>query len=292
MSRPAPSAATPTTPPAPVELHGGRLFALTNPIEIDERLAWYPPSVRGYTSVNAYLLVEGTQAVMVDSGVTVHRDALIQQLRACLPGESLSLAFTRIGEYHAISNATAIAEQLPVEAVYAMFPSALDWLEYRPRAERPDSGSWAIGHAPENRLATAEGVPVGPAGRRVHVMQNPVRLLPSQWFYDDGSRTLFSGNVFSHAWRSSPAGPWLVDDAAHGIEPEEVQQHLLARCWWMADAHGLDEIQRSLAEVFEMYDVQRIAPGFGCIIEGRQEVERHYELLQGAIGGFTRGVPA
>lgn len=280
----------PTTPSAPIELNEGRLLVLANSIELDGRVAWYPQSVRGYTCVNAYLLVEGTEALLVDSGVTVHRDAIIEQLRSSMPGDSLSFAFTRIGEYPAISNATAIAEQIPVEAIYAMFP-ALDWLEFRPRAQRPAAGSWAIGHAPENRIATQqEGIPVGAGERRVHVMATPVRLLPSQWFYDDGSRTLFTGDAFSHAWRDSPAGPWLVDGSAHGTDPTGVRDHLLERCWWMKEAHGLDEIQRALEGVFTTFDVETIAPGYGCIIHGRTEVERHYELLQSTIGGFAKGV--
>lgn len=272
----------------PVKL-ADRLVLLANAVELDGRVAWYPDSVRGFASVNAYLLLEGEDAVLVDTGVTAHREAVIGQIRASLPGETLSIAFTRIGEYAAICNTMAIAERVPVEALYAMVPQAIDWVEFRLRADRPDIG-WAIGHPPDNRIAGREhGVPVGSAGRRLHPMPTPVRLLPSQWLYDDGTKTLFTGDAFSHAWRDSPDGPWVVDDAARGIDPGGVAEHLFARCWWIPGAKRKTEIQRGVADVFETYDVETIAPGFGCVIQGRREVERHYEMLQAAIGGSEMG---
>lgn len=266
-----------------------RLALLANAINLDGRVAWFPDAIRGFASVNAYLLIEGTDAVMIDTGVTAHRDAVIGQLRAVLPGDMLSIAFTRIGEYAAICNAMPIAEQIPVEALYAMVPQAIDWVEFRPRADRPGNG-WAIGHSPESRIASREdGVPIGSDGRRLHVVANPVRLLPSQWFYDDGTRTLFTGDTFSHAWRESPDGPWVVDDTARSTDPEGVREHLFARCWWIPGAQRQFEIQRALAAVFETFDVETIAPGYGCVIQGRSQVERHYEMMQDAIGGAAKG---
>jgi hypothetical protein len=277
--------------PAPLELHEGRLHALVNPIELDGRVTWYPAAVRGFAPVNCYLATEGETALMIDTGVSVHRDALVRQLQDCLPGDRLAIAHTRIAEYPAICNTTAIAERVPVEALYAGFPGAFDWLEFRPRGDRPSGGpSWAIGHAPESRVAARdEGLAIGDGGRRLHIFPAAVRLLPSQWFYDDGTRTLFSGDAFSHAWRATSAGPWIADDDAGGIDPDEVLDHLLARCWWLAGAASRGEIRRALEEVFATYEIETIAPGYGCIIHGRREVERHYELLHGAIERLGRG---
>ncbi len=278
--------------PAPVELYAGRLHALVNPIELDGRVAWYQPHVRGYTTVNCYLAVEDGQALLVDTGVTVHRDALIRQLGRCLRGSRLSIAHTRVAEYPATCNTTAVAESLPVEAIYAGFPDALALLEFRPREERSvRRPPWALRRAPESRWTSREdGIELGDQGRRFHAMPAAVRLLPSQWFYDDGTRTLFSGDAFTHARRDSPAGPWIVDDRAEGIAPEEVLDHLLVRCWWLAGAQRHGELQAALEDVFTTYDVETIAPGYGCIIHGRREVERHYQLLHDAIGASARTV--
>lgn len=273
--------------PAPIELSPGALHALANPIELDERVTWYPPAAHGcFTSVNCYLLTEGSTSLLVDTGVTAHRDAVIEQIRTCLPGETLSITFTRIGEYPAICNATAIAESLPVEAFSAQFTNALGWLEFRPRALR--SGSWAIGHAPADRIATQEGIEIGSDGRRLHVMVAPIRLLPSLWLYDDGSRTLFTGDSFTHAYRPTADGPWILDDEALGTSSDEVLDHLITRCWWLPGAQRQSDLQRAVEEVFTTYEIETIAPGYGCIIQGRRDVERHYELLHDAIGASAQ----
>jgi hypothetical protein len=31
--------------------------------------------------------------------------------------------------------------------------------------------------------------------------------------------------------------------------------------------------------VFDTYDIENIAPGYGCILSGRNVVERHYRML-------------
>jgi flavorubredoxin len=275
--------------PAPIELVPDRLYALVNPIELDGRIAWYRAQVRGHTSVNCYLAIEGDEAVLIDTGVTVHRDALVQQLRSVLVGGRLSIAHTRVAEYPAICNTIAIAESLPVDAIYAGFPDALGWLEFRPRADR--LSHWALGRPPESRVVSREdGLAIGERGRRVHVMPAAVRLLPSHWFYDDGTGALFTGDTFTHARRRSPAGPWTVDDRADGIAPAEVLEHLLARCWWLPGAQRHGEIQSMLEQVFTTYDIETIAPGYGCVIHGRREVERHYQFLYDAIGRSAEAV--
>jgi glyoxylase-like metal-dependent hydrolase (beta-lactamase superfamily II) len=274
--------------PAPIELCAGRLHALVNPIELDGRLTWYQPHVRGYTSVNCYLATEDEHALLIDTGVTVHREALLAQLQRLVGGAPMSIAHTRVAEYPAICNTIAIAQSLRVDAIYAGFPDVLGWLEFRPRANRPRAdgpSSWALGRAPQTRVVSREdGVAIGERARRLHVMPAAVKLLPSQWFYDDGTRTLFTGDAFTHARRRSAAGPWVADDRADGITPDEVLEHLLARCWWLAGAQRHGEIQAMLEQVFSAYDVETIAPGYGCVIHPRSEVKRHYQLLYDAIG--------
>lgn len=266
----------------PLLLQDG-LVLLANPVELNGKVAWFPDTVRGYASVNAYLLIEGHVAMMIDTGVTAHRDAVIAQIRSALPGRVLSIAFTRIGEYAAICNATAIAEEVPVEAVYAMVPESWTWLEFRPRASRARI-RYAIGRPPVSLLTSTDGgMPVGSGSRRLHAMRNPVRLLPSQWMYDDGTKTLFTGDTFSHSWRDTPDGPWVLDDAAYGVDPAAVRDHLFARCWWIPKAQRQFEIQQALADVFETFEVETIAPGYGCVIQGRAAVERHYQMVQDAI---------
>ena len=44
-------------------------------------------------------------------------------------------------------------------------------------------------------------------------MQAPLRLIATRWLYDRATRTLFSSDMFTHVWRDSETGPWIVTDA-------------------------------------------------------------------------------
>jgi hypothetical protein len=53
---------------------------------------------------------------------------------------------------------------------------------------------------------------------------------------------------------------------------------LNTRYWWLEGA-PTDSIRRGIAEVFDKYDIETIAPGYGCILRGRNVVARHYAML-------------
>jgi hypothetical protein len=53
---------------------------------------------------------------------------------------------------------------------------------------------------------------------------------------------------------------------------------LNTRYWWLEGA-PTDSIRRGIAEVFDKYDIETIAPGYGCILRGRKVVARHYQML-------------
>ncbi|HYW61319.1 MAG TPA: hypothetical protein VE909_12375, partial [Xanthobacteraceae bacterium] len=50
------------------------------------------------------------------------------------------------------------------------------------------------------------------------------------------------------------------------------------RYWWLEGA-PTDSIRRGIGDVFDKYDIETVAPGYGCILRGRKVVERHYRML-------------
>jgi hypothetical protein len=44
-------------------------------------------------------------------------------------------------------------------------------------------------------------------------MNAPIRLIATRWLYDYATKTLFSSDLFTHLWRDTAAGPWIVTDA-------------------------------------------------------------------------------
>ena len=84
--------------------------------------------------------------------------------------------------------------------------------------------------------------------------------------------------MFTHVWRARADGPWIVTDD-DTTSARELRSFLLnTRYWWLEGA-PTGSIRRGIADIFEKFDVETIAPGYGCILRGRQVVARHYRML-------------
>src|SRR5262249_39489131 len=124
-------------------------------------------------------------------------------------------------------------------------------------------------------IATGASVGIGGAGRRLEIVLPELRLLPCSWGYDEETRTLLTGDIFSWVWWDRPDGPWVLDD---GVEdpttPERLEAFLLhGRYWWLAGADTAP-LRRGLADLFERYRIDAIGPDHGCILRGAA-VARH-----------------
>src|SRR5262249_29212521 len=125
----------------------------------------------------------------------------------------------------------------------------------------------------------ADTIEIGSRGRAIDVMQAPIRLIATRWLFDRAARTLFSSDLFTPVWRDRPGGPWVVIDADDITGASELRSFMLnTRYWWLEGA-PTDSIRRGIDAVFDKYDVETIAPGYGCILRGRKVVARHYKML-------------
>ena len=88
-----------------------------------------------------------------------------------------------------------------------------------------------------------------------------------------------AGDVFSWVWHDSPDGPWLLDgESGDPTTPERIEEFLLRnRYWWLAGA-DTQPFREALADLFERYPVEVIAPDHGCVL-ARDAVERHFRML-------------
>src|SRR5699024_8531012 len=80
----------------PITLVPGALYAVGDAAPNDGRLSWAAPGTSAFEPVNAYLLVEGGHALLIDPGVAAHETTLLSQLRAIIGTETkLSIFCTR-----------------------------------------------------------------------------------------------------------------------------------------------------------------------------------------------------
>jgi len=270
------------------------LYALCNPYAVDGRVTWHEPTARGFAPMNTYVLREGPRALIIDTGVSVHTEALLDELAEVLGERSeLAVLHTRIGEYTTICNTIPIDERFGIATVHSEQGDSPRWVDFRPGRGRDVGAPQPLAGARIELFVVPDTIAVDAAGTRVlEIFHATLRLLPTSWVYDRRTRTLFTSDAFTHLIAPDSGGPWVVTAQTDPSTIEMVRRHLLStRYWWLAGAR-LDAIRESIAETFARYDVETIAPDFGCIIHGRELVARHVEMLDAVLAEVSRMVPA
>lgn len=275
-----------TTADGVLALVPDKLYALCNPYAVEGRVSTHPLGAQGYACMNCYVLVEREDALLVDTGMSVHQERILAQLAGLL-GESrtLSVLPLRFGEFNALANARPIADCFPLRSVYGnALGEAAQWLDFRPGFS--PLGGGLIGVSSPAVLTNGHISIDAADSRRLTILTPPIRLLPGLWAYDAGTRTLFTSDLFTWVWRSTPDGSWLVEAGDDPSTEDEVHDFLVGnRYWWLAGART-GRLRQDLAKVFGDHDIDRIAPGYGCVISGATAVEHHYRMLDNVLARF------
>jgi len=263
-----------------------RLAVLRMPVPLDGRVTAVPADGAGESAFNTYLLTEGDDALLVDTGFPAYEQAMVSQLRPLVrEGRRLSVFPLRLGEFDSSSNALAIASAFRVEKVYGIQDNGLRWISFgRPLPAGLDYEK--IGQTGTIRLGR-------PPTRTVTVLAPLLRLLQTHWLFDEATGTLFTSDSFGYAKRAvAGAGPWVLRPGdADATTVAHVRRWMLSmRYWWLSGART-DALRADLAEIFERFAVRRIAPAYGCVLEGAEVVARHVDLVDRALAALGSEQP-
>ena len=269
-------------------LADGRLYALQNPFALDGRVSAYPASARGFSVSNCYLLTQPDGAMLIDTGFGKDEPAIRAEIESLIaPGSPLSLLPLRLNEFMSINNVESFAGHFNIETCYTSNPDAALWFDF---GARPDGRS-ILDNMSVTAVTRADTINLGKQGRAIDVMQAPIRLIATRWLYDRATRTLFSSDLFTHVWRATETGPWIVTDADDDTTtPRDLRSFMLNTRYWWIDGAPTDAIRRGIGEVFDKYDIETIAPGYGCVLRGRAVVARHYKMLDDFLKACDRSV--
>jgi flavorubredoxin len=265
----------------------GELYALQNPFALDGRVSSYPGSARGYSAANSYLLTESDAALLIDTGFGKDEPTIRAQIETLIPAAlPLSMFPLRLNEFMSINNVEAFAAHFNVEQCYTSNVDAALWFDFGAKAD----GRSILESMRVTAVTRADTIEIGKTGRPIDVVQAPIRLIATRWLYDRATRTLFSSDLFTHVWRDHAHGPWVVTEETDSTTEREVRSFMLnTRYWWLEGA-PTDQIRRGIAEVFDKFDVETIAPGYGCILRGRKVVARHYRMLDEFLKACDKSV--
>ena len=265
----------------------GNLYALQNPFVLDGRVSAYAASARGFSVANSYLLTESDAALLIDTGFGKDEPVIRAQIESLIaPRLPLSMFPLRLNEFMSINNVEAFAAHFNVEQCYTSNVDAALWFDFGAKAD----GRSILGSMRVSAVTRADTIDVGKTGRTLDVMQAPIRLIATRWLYDRATRTLFSSDLFTHVWRDRETGPWVVTEENDTTTGRELRSFMLnTRYWWLEGA-PTDGIRRGIDAVFDKYDVETIAPGYGCLLSGRKVVARHYQLLDEFLKACDKSV--
>jgi len=266
-----------------------KLYALQNVIVLDGRISAYPADARGCTVSNCYLIKENSDAVLLDSGYVAHERSLILQIRSVLGSDStLSIYPLRINEYMSVSNVEAIAANFNVIQCYSGNPDAALWVDFGGRSDSAVQKPYSL---KTTLVARKQTLYVGPEKTRaIDAFQAPIRLIGTRWIYDSETRTLFTSDSFSHEWTDSAVGPWATYATDNTTTPSHIRSFLLNTRYWWLEGGDMEQLRHRISAVFDRYDIETIAPGYGRIIRGRDLVAKQFAMFDEVLRGLDRSV--
>lgn len=269
------------------ELVEGKVFALHNTFALDGRVSAYPSSARGYSPSNCYLLVEDDAAMILDTGYAAHEASILSQVGSLIDRElPLSIFPLRINEFMSVCNTMALAKNFNVVECFSNVPDIEDWVEFetlRGQERNPTLKTTLLPRGEYSRVQLG-------SGRTLDVLNAPIRLISTRWIYDEETRVLFSSDMFSHVWHDSEEGPWLLGDNEEDDVTDFafVRSFLLNTRYWWIEGANLSPVRKAVNDVFERFDIQTIAPGYGTMLRGRKHVERQFEVLDEVLERLDR----
>jgi flavorubredoxin len=251
-----------------------RLYALGAAVPNDGEITWLPAAAGGHVPLNAYLLTEGRSGILVDTSFPVIEQVIVQQA-AGFDLDDVEVVLTRNTEFDSVGNAEPLLDVLPVATMYGHFNPS-EWIYFRSGTGPAD----AAGRFESIVFSDDQVLTLAP-GRTVAVINARLKLLATAWLYDRATRVLFSSDTFSHAL-ATDAEERIVTAANDRTTQAEVREHLMLKFDWLEGADTAP-LRVFLDDVFRTYDVETIAPSHGCILRGREVVDRHRAMVDAVL---------
>lgn len=265
--------------PAATPLVKEKLYLLGGVVEIDDRISWRNSQDRGlFEPFNVYLLKEGDDVLLVEGGVAINELAVSSQIASVLGDEAVikRLAVTR-NEPDCISNIPSLARHWRLQTVHT--PGVMNPLDF---FDDVSSELQMLSFGVEQVPMRAGGMIRLGQTRRLDALQTPLRILSTIWYYDTGTKALFTSDVFSD--EASRDGLVKVVDRALGIEDvsRQMRDHLAVKFDWLRGGR-IEPLIAGLESILNQNEIDILAPSRGCVIQGREAVDERIAALLRAL---------
>jgi len=264
-----------------VELIPDQLYRIGAMMPLDGRISWVPPDLRGYQPANSFVVLDGRNATLIDTGPALYEEEFVGQLKSVLPqGANLTVFVTRL-EPEGLGNIGPIQASIGIDRIITGgIPNMFDsWNEIPGFVEMWNNRSdWLGDRTFMDRVATGESIPMGGSDRLV-VLPAPLRILATFWVYDRVTRALFTTDVFGHtSVKSETESPVRASLQEDDTTVDSARPHILAKFPWVAYANN-KQIDEKLTALFAERQVEMLAPMHGCVLRGEALVKKHVDIL-------------
>lgn len=270
------SARSAITSSAMFEVLPSTLYAIGASVAASTPVPWISQKARGWVPYQCYAFRSGTDLVLIDGGLAVHRLAIEQALSALVEETtSLSMMITR-RDVDSIINIPWLLRTFNFDVM--RFANAdftpLDFFAAFDQANA-EAQVYAI-----TSPAEVEWMPVGTVKTvgelKFEYFRTSMRVLATNWLYEATTETLFTSDSFGFITRPDAGGPQSVQPGGADYAVADIVDFLNAKFDWLVGSDTtamIEELKTLLSE----RPIARVCPSYGCIIEGREAVALLFE---------------
>jgi hypothetical protein len=270
---------------AVTELIPGRLFAIAGTVATDRPTTWIAPHLRDRLAVSCYVLKDAGEALVIDTGLAAHREPIADGLAAVLAGTGKrSLIMTR-REPDAIINLPWLIKRFGIDPVYC--GGILSPLDFFERLDRETAAAHinAIADIGVTWLNAGAVIPIG--ALRLRVLRTTLCVLPKSHLYEERTRSLFASDSWGFLTQVAESGVGTVTARDGRLSRDAVAAYLRHKFDWLL---GIDTgpVQQDVAHLLADREIDRICPGYGCVIEGADLVRHVIDETVAAIASLAQ----
>jgi hypothetical protein len=259
----------------------GTLYAATGWLRADAQpVSWIPPGLPGFLPVNAYALRDGTEWMVIDTGLPAHVAQIEAALAQTVAGTTRRRMINTRREQDCMANIGALVRRFGIAEV--PYVGVLNPVEMTDVLENDETEARIAALAPVRAVRIEVGQVVEAGRLRIEPLRVQLRLLATNWFFEHATRTLFTSDSFGFLTRATPDAPLVRAPDEPPIDAAAIARMLSAKFDWLV---GIDPapILADLDAIFAARRVDRLCPGYGCVIEGAPAVAQALAPMKDAI---------
>jgi hypothetical protein len=218
--------------------------------------------------------------MVIDTGLPVHWPEIEAALAQTVAGTTRRRMMNTRREQDCMANIGALVRRFGIAEV--PYVGVLNPVEMTDVLENDEAEARiaAMSQARAIRIEVGQVVDVGRL--RIEPLRVQLRLLATNWFFEHTTRTLFTSDSFGFLTRATPDAPLVRAPGEAPIAAADIARMLSAKFDWLL---GIDPapILADLDAIFGARRVERICPGYGCVIEGADAVADAVARMKDAI---------